>query len=137
VFTFLGLAFLNGMFGLPIFADAFARFIPWINILLVAEILLDVYLLFMGRWNVLGRVSKVVLEAASLGITVMLIRLPGLKIFTDEALVQALPTSESVAGVITAINLGVTIALVVVLIIQGIELAKALYGLLRINYRTK
>ena len=137
VFTFLGLAFLNGMFGLPIFAESFARFIPWINIVLVAEILLDVYLLFVGRWNVLGRVAKVVLEAASLSITVLLIRLPGLKIFTDEALVQALPVSESLAGVITAINLGVTIALVVVLIIQGIELAKALYGLLRINYRTK
>lgn len=137
VFTVLGLAFLNGLFSLPVFTDEFAKFIPWINVVFLAEIVLDVYLLFTAKWNVFGRVGKVLIEAAGLAITVMLIRIPDLTIFTNESLLNFIKISEEVGGVALIANYTTSIILIVVLIIQGIELAKALYDLLKINYRTQ
>ncbi len=137
VFTVLGLAFLNGLFNLPVFTDEFATFIPWINAVFLAEIALDVYLLFIAKWNVLGRVSKVLIEAAGVAITVLLIRTPDLTIFTNESLLNFIKISEEVGGITLIANYTTSIILIVVLITQGIELAKALYDLWKINYRTK
>lgn len=137
VFTVLGLAFLNGLFNLPVFTGEFSQFIPWINAVFLAEIILDVYLLFLAKWSMLGRVGKVLIEAAGIAITVMLIRTPNLTIFTDESLLRFIRISEEVGGVALIANYTTTIILIVILIIQGIELAKALYELLRINNRTK
>jgi hypothetical protein len=137
VFTVLGLAFLNGLFNLPLLSREFAQFIPWINAVFLAGIVLDVYLLFIAKWNVLGRVGKVLIEAAGIAITVMLIRTPNLTIFTDESLLRFIRISEELGGVALIANYTTSIILIVVLIIQGIELAKAVYGLFRINYRKK
>lgn len=137
VFTVLGLAFLNGLFNLPVFTGEFATFIPWINAVFLAEIVLDIYLLFLGKWNALGRVGKVLIEAAGIAITVMLIRTPDLIIFTKASLLNFIKISEEAGGVALIANYTTSIILIVILIIQGIELAKALYELLRINYRTK
>lgn len=138
VFTVLGLAFLNGlMFNLPVFTDEFLKFIPWINAVFLAEIALDVYLLFLAKWNVVGRVAKVLIEAAGVAITVMLIRSPGFTIFTTESIASFVNVSKNFSELTTIVKYSVSIALIVALIIQGIELAKAVYGLLRINYKTK
>jgi hypothetical protein len=137
VFTALGLAFLNGLFNLPVFTEAFAKFIPWINAVFLAEIALDVYLLFVAKWNALGRAAKVAIEAAGLAITVMLIRAPDLTIFTSESIARFADISENIAGLVTIVNYTTSIALIVVLIIQGIELAKALFGLLKSKRKTK
>lgn len=131
VFTFIGLAFLNGIFNVPVFTDDFSKFIPWINGVFLAEIALNMYLLFAGTWNGLARVGKVVIEAASIAITVMLIRTPGLTIFTTESLMQFVNISEEIGGVIILVNYTVKIALIIVLIIQGIELAQAVYRLVK------
>ncbi|RIK32315.1 MAG: hypothetical protein DCC56_00470 [Anaerolineae bacterium] len=136
VFTALGLAFLNGLFNVPVFTQEFAKFIPWINAVFFAEIILDLYLLFTAKWNTLGRAAKVLIEAAGIAITVMLIRTPDLTIFTNESLLNFIKVSEEAGKVALIATYSTAIALAVVLIIQGIELAKALYGLWRINYRT-
>lgn len=137
VFDFIGLAFLNGLFSIPIFTDEFAKFIPWMNAILLAELALNIYLLSNAAWNGLARVSKVIIETAGIAITVMLIRTPNLTIFTNESLLNFIKISEEAGGVALIANYTFKIALIVALIIQGIELAKALYGLLRINYKTK
>jgi hypothetical protein len=138
VFTVLGLAFLNGLFfNLPVFTEEFAKFVPWINAVFLAEIFLDVYLLFTAKWKTLGRVAKVLIEAAGMAITVTLIRTPGLTIFTSESIARFVDVSENIAGLVTIVNYTVQLSLICVLIIQGVELAKALYGLLRIKYKTK
>lgn len=136
-FTALGLAFLNGLFNLPVFTEEFSKFIPWINAVFLAEIVLDVYLLFLAKWNMLSRIAKVIIEAVGIAVTVALIRTPDLTFFSNESLLNFIKISEEAGKVITAANYTTWIVLIVVLIIQGIELAKALYGLLRINYKTK
>ena len=137
VFTVLGLAFLNGLFNLPVFTAEFSKFIPWINAAFLAEIILDVYLLSLAKWNVAGRVAKVLIEAAGVAITVMLIRSPGFMIFTTESIASYIDASKNLGELTTIVKYSVSLSLVVVLIIQGIELAKALYGLLKSNYKTR
>ena len=137
VFTFIGLAILNGIFDIPIFSAEFARFIPWINATFLAEIMLDVYLLRTANWTRSTRIFKILIEAAGMAITVVLLRTPGVIMFTPEAFVNIPQGSSSLEKLIGIFNLSVLISLIVVLIIQGIELAKAIYGLLRINYKTK
>ena len=137
VFTFIGLAILNGIFYIPIFSAEFARFIPWINATFLAEIMLDVYLLRTANWTRSTRIFKILIEAAGMAITVVLLRTPGVIILTPEVFVNIPQGSTSLDKLIGIFNLSVLISLIVVLIIQGIELAKAVYGLLRINYKTK
>ncbi|MCC6568301.1 MAG: hypothetical protein IT315_03605 [Anaerolineales bacterium] len=137
VFTALGLAFLNGMFNLPVFTKEFSQFIPWINAVFLGEIILDVYLLFTAKWNTPGRIAKVIIEAVGIAITVILIRTPNLTLFTNESLLNFIKISEEAGAAGLAAYYTTSITLIVILIIQGIELAKALYELLRINYRKK
>lgn len=137
VFTALGLAFLNGLFNLPVFTKEFSQFIPWVNAVFLAEIILDVYLLVTAKWNTLGRIAKVIIEAVGIAITVILIRTPNLTLFTNESLLSFIKISEEAGAAGLAAYYTTSITLIVILIIQGIELAKALYELLRINYRKK
>ena len=137
VFTFIGLAILNGIFNIPIFSTEFARFVPWINAIFLAEIMLDVYLLRTANWTRSTRIFKILIEAAGMAITVVLLRTPGVIIFTPEAFVNIPQGSSGLEKLIGIFNMSISISLIVVLIIQGIELAKAVYGLLRINYKTK
>lgn len=137
VFTALGLAFLNGLFNLPVFTKEFSQFIPWINAVFLAEIILDVYLLVTAKWNTPGRIAKVIIEAVGIAITVILIRTPNLTLFTNESLLNFIKISEEAGAAGLAAYYTTSITLIVILIIQGIELAKALYELLRINYRKK
>lgn len=136
VFGFVGLAFLYGFFNLPIFTAEFAKFIPWLTVALLADIGLNIYLLANGLWNGFARAIKVLIEAASLALTVILFRTPGLTIFTNDSLLSFINFSDELARVVLIVNYSFRLTLIIILIIQGIELAKALYGLLRINYRT-
>ncbi|MEP7135661.1 MAG: hypothetical protein ABI904_12080 [Chloroflexota bacterium] len=151
VFTFVALTILNlypqwlGMFFfsngeqtfIPLFTDAFFRFVPWINIVLVAEILLDIYLLREAVWRMWTRIAKIVIEAASLAITIILFRTPSIFGFNAETIAQGPFSPEQAQIFIKIATFTLPIVLVVILIIQGIELAKAVYGLLRVNYRIK
>lgn len=134
VFTFIGLAVLNGMFRIPIFSDEFTQFIPWINAVFLAEIVLSVYLLYTARWTPITRVARIIIEAVGMVITVILIRTPDVIGFTSDIFGYIPPESSvDIEKLVGIFNISVPISLVVVLIIQGIEVAKAVYGLVRMK----
>lgn len=151
VFTIIGLVVLNfypQILGLnftvdgkwvfvPILSEAFFGFLPWINLILLVEVILNTYLLRANRWSIATRVGKIIIEGVSLAITVILLRTPGLLGFTADSFANSPISAETAQTLVTVLNSMLPIALTVVLIIQGIEMAKALYGLLRINYKTK
>ena len=83
------------------------------------------------------RIAKVIIEAVGIAVTVMLIRTPDITLFTSESLLSFIKISGEAGNVALAAHYTTTITLIVILIIQGIELAKALYRLLKINYKTK
>lgn len=151
VFTFIGLAILNlfpEILGvtfftdgeqsfIPIFSAAFLQFMPWINAIFLAEIVLDIYLLRNALWTPITRIAKIIIEAASIVLAVIILRTPGIIGFTLESF-QNFPDSSVDPDMLFKIfSFSFTIAMVVVIIVAGVELAKAVYGLIRMNYRRK
>lgn len=150
VFTFVALAILNiypqwlGMFFgsdndivfIPMFTEKFFQFVPWINVVLVAEILLDVYLLRNAIWNQLTRLSKVIIEAASLTLTVLILRTPDIIAFSAESLINGPFEPEQAEIFVTIATYTFPIVMAIVIIIQSIELVKAVYRLFKMRRET-
>jgi hypothetical protein len=151
VFTFVALAILNvypqwlGMFFsagdeqvfIPMFTEKFFQFVPWINVVIVTEILLDIYLLRNAIWNRLTRLVKVVIEAASLTLTVLILRAPGIIAFNAESFANG-PFPPAQAEVfVTIATYTFPIVMAIVIIIQSIELVKAVYRLFKMRSETK
>ncbi len=151
VFTFVALAILNiypqwlGMFFftgdeqvfIPIFTEKFFQFVPYINIVLIAEILFDIYLLRNAIWNRLTRIGKVIIEAASLTLTVLILRTPDIIAFSAEALPGGSFTAEKAEVFVTIAASMFPIIMAIVIIIQSIELVKAVYRLFKTSSQTK
>lgn len=144
-FTFVGLAILNlypellGMsffsgekfFFIPIFSDVFLQFLPWINVVFLAEIVLDIFLLRKAIWTTPTRIAKVIIEGASLALAIAFIRTTGIIGFTVESFANSPFTPEQAEKFLTIANLAFSISLIVVIIIVSIELIKAVIGLVR------
>lgn len=151
VFTFVALAILNiypqwlGMFFftgdeqvfIPMFTEKFFQFVPWINIVLVTEILLDIYLLRNAIWNRLTRLSKVIIEAVSLTLTVLILRTPDIIAFSAESLLNGPFPPEQAEVFVTIATYMFPIVMAIVIIIQSIELIKAVYRLFKMSRETK
>jgi hypothetical protein len=144
-FTFVGLAILNlypeilGMsffsgekfFFVPMFSDVFLKFIPWINAVFLAEIVLDIYLLRNAVWTTGTRIAKLIIEGASLALAIAFIRTADILGFTAESFANSPFTPDQVDRFVTIANLLITIGMIVVVIIISIELIKAVIGLVR------
>ncbi len=151
VFTFVALAILNlypqwlGMYFftngeqtfIPLFTDAFFKFVPWINVTLVAQILLDVYLLRNAAWTNLTRIFNILIDSASLVLTVILLRTPNIIAITAESFINGPFTPEQGEIFQTIATLTVPIVFAIIIIIQSIEVAKSIYRLFKVNYQTK
>ena len=151
VFTFVGLAILNlfpeilGMsyfteekaFFIPMFSVEFFKFMPWINAIFLAEIVLDIYLLRSAVWTSVTRIAKIIIEAASIALAVIILRTPDIFGFTAESF-QSVPNSSVNAEMLMKIfNFSFSIAIIIVIIVAGVEMAKAAFALLRVNYKRK
>jgi hypothetical protein len=144
-FTFVGLAILNlypeilGMsffsdgdfFFVPMFSDIFLKFIPWINAVFLAEIVLDIFLLRNAVWTTTTRAAKVIIEGASLALAIVFVRTTDLIGFTAESFANSPFTPEQAEKFVNIANISITIGMIVVVIIISIELIKAVIGLVR------
>ena len=151
VFTFVALAILNiypqwlGMFFgsddewvfVSLFTEKFFQFVPYINIVLVAEILLDIYLLRNAIWNRLTRLSKVIIEAASLTLTILILRTPDIIAFSADSLLNGPFPPKQAEVFVTIATYTFPIVMAIVIIIQSIELVKAVYRLFKTSSQTK
>lgn len=145
VFTFVGLAILNlypeilGMsffsdgksFFVPMFSDVFLKFIPWINVVFLAEIVLDIFLLRNAVWTTGARIGKIIIEGASLALAILFVRTTGIIGFTAESFANSPFTPEQADRFVTIANLSITIGIIVVIVIVSIELIKAVIGLVK------
>lgn len=137
VFTFIGLAILNRIIDIPVFSEEFFKLVPWINVLLVSQIVLDIYLLRNAAWTLTTRVARVFIEAANLVIAIIILRTPNMISVTAESFPQ-IPANSSVdiTTLLMIMNLSISISLIIVVIIQLVELAKSAYQLFK-SYNTK
>ena len=151
IFTFLGLALLNlypeilgafiftkgEQFFIPMFSEVFFKFMPWINAIFLAEIVLDIYLLRNALWTPISRVAKILIEAASIALTVIILSTPNIVGFTAESFKNFPESSVDGALLMKIFDLSFSIALIVVIIVSGVELVKGIYGLIKMSFRRK
>jgi hypothetical protein len=129
----IGFGFFNEndwVFISPVLTDAFFNYLPSLNILILLEIGLGIYLLRRGFWNVGLRIAKIILELAGIAIAVVMLRGPNLVALRPEQLAGT-PLEESARVFTTLGNLIPTLVLTIVIIVSSIEVAQMVYQLMK------
>ena len=129
----IGFGFFNEndwVFISPVLTDAFFNYLPSLNILILLEIGLGIYLLRRGFWNVGLRIAKIILELAGIAIAVVMLRGPDLVALRPEQLAGT-PLEESARVFTTLGNLIPTLVLTIVIIVSSIEVAQMVYQLMK------
>lgn len=129
----VGIGFFNDsewVFISPILTEAFFSYLPWINILFLLQIGLNIYLLRQGWWTSGLRIINGLLELGSIALAIVMLRGPDLMDLRAEQL-RGTPLEESAQLFTTIINLIPTLVLAVVIIISSIEVAQTVYRLMK------
>jgi hypothetical protein len=114
----------------PILTQAFFSYLPWINILIVLQIGFNLYLLRQELWNTTTRVINILLELGSIALAVAMLRGPDLVSLTASQLTGT-PLEESAGLFITIARYSPYIALAIVIIVSSIEVAQAVFHILK------
>jgi hypothetical protein len=129
----IGIGFFDGgewVFISPLLTEAFFSYLPWINILTVLQLGLNVYLLRQGSWNVASRIANILLEIAGILLAVFMLQGPALVALTPEQLAGT-PLAESADFFVKGATLLPWLVLGVVIIVSTIEVAQGVYRLLK------
>ena len=114
----------------PILTDAFFSYLPWINIMFLLQIGLNVYLLRQGTWSMATRIMNIVLELGGIALAVAMLRGPDLVSITASQLAGT-PLEESAPLFVTMARLIPLLVLTIVIIVSSIEVAQAVYRLMK------
>lgn len=111
-------------------SEAFFRYLPALNIVWGLTIVLDVILFQRGRWEVWSRWALVGIKALMIGIAAIMLAGPSLIGVTAQSLLEAgFPAPEAADILVTMMNQGVRVALVLTILFDGLDLVKALIRL--------
>jgi hypothetical protein len=117
---------------LPALSDAFFTYLPYINILGMLQILLDLFLLRQGFWQVWTRLVSLASEVGTFVLALIMLRGPSL---VDTSSLAESPLVGSIEVLKPMIEFIPLIVLVVVIVISGIEAIQLAWKLM--NQRNK
>lgn len=142
LFIALGLALLNlwpnlveiAVFGdntwiyIPALSEAFFRYLPWINLLGIIQILLDLYLLRQVAWKTATRLIKLAVEVAGIVLAAAMLAGPPLVSLDNAKLAEIL--GESSGLILKLFYLLPSMVLIIVIVVQSIEVLQIIRDLL-------
>ena len=129
----IGIGFFNEndwVFISPILTEAFYSYLPWLNILILLQLALNMILLRRGWWNTGLRVANIMLELAGIALAIVMLRGPDLASLAPAQLAGT-PLEDSAPLFITLANLMPTLVLTIVIIVSSIEVAQMVYKILK------
>jgi hypothetical protein len=129
----IGIGFFNDndwVFISPVLTDAFFSYLPWINILFLLQIGFNLHLLRQGTWNMTTRIMNILLEVGSIALAVAMLRGPDL-VSLNTSQLAGTPLEGSAPLFITIAKLIPTLVLTIVIIVSSIEVAQAIYRLMK------
>ena len=142
IFTFLGLAILNlypnllairylndgTWVSIPVLTEAFFRFLPWINILSLVQIVFHGFMLGQRMWTPVTRLLGIVVDIAGMILAIVLLRTPGVFNFTSEVWsgISNAETAETLSRLFAVLP---TLIIAIVVIATTVSVIK---GLLRL-----
>jgi hypothetical protein len=142
IFTFLGLVILNlypnllairylndgTWVSIPVLTEAFFRFLPWINILSLVQIIFHGSMLGQRMWTPVTRLLGILVEIAGMILAIVLLRTPGVLNFTSEvwSAISNAETAETLSRLFAVLP---TLIIAIVVIATTVSVIK---GLLRL-----
>ena len=125
-FTEKGSAFI------PVLSQAFFSYMPWINLLWALQIGFDLMLLQQMRWTNAARWFWIAVKGGGIALAYAMLTGPSLINLTPEALMTGMDMPVDAAQIIaTMAAQGVKIALIVSIVVGGVEILKSLIRLVR------
>jgi len=110
---------------IPMLTAAFFRWLPYINLLWVLQIGLQLVLLRQGRWQLATRWFSVVLDLGGIAISYMLLTGPSIVSLSPAALqATGLFDATQIAGLSTAVQAGVPAIIGLIMVLQAIDVVK-------------
>jgi hypothetical protein len=139
IFTVLGLVVLNiypnilsiryssggEWITIPIVTDAFFRFLPWINIMGLLQILFNGYMLSQREWSPITRVFGILVDIAGMVLAVVILKTPGI-LGISAAQLSALGNADAAASLSRLSNFIPTILIILVVIGTAVKVGKSL-----------
>lgn len=130
----IGIGFFNNendwTFISPILTQAFFRYLPWINILILLQLGFNIFLLRSGWWSNGLRVANLVLELAGIGLAIAMLRGPDLAAL-NPAQLAGTPLEDSAEIFIALAKWVPTLVLTIVIIVSSIEVARMVNRILK------
>lgn len=115
---------------IPLFSEAFFRWLPWMNVAWVGEIIVHGMLLRSGRWNPSTRVFSIGVKVLQLVISFFLLTGPSILGMTPQTLLATGTISaETAQTIVPAAQLGVRVLLGLGIFGTTIEIIKSIYKL--------
>ncbi len=120
----------------PIFTDLFfSRFVPWLTLVWVLDILINVVVLRLGSWKAVTRLASIAVRTGVIAIGAWMLATPGLLNITAEAIRASGPLGIDTAELLaTMARQGFASVLVIVMILEGVEIVKHIYRLIRASF---
>jgi hypothetical protein len=150
IFTLIGLAILNlypnavGIFFntngtwtfIPALSKTFFTYLPWMNLLGVLQIVFNVYQLRQRTWTLFTRLCNIVFKVGTMVLAIVMLNGPSLIDLSAEKLAGT-PLADAADVFSKVMNFAPAIALIVVIIVSGIEVAQMVYRLFNNRSETK
>jgi hypothetical protein len=111
----------------PLLSEAFFHYVPYLTLVWVSTIILDIVLLRMGHWTTVTRVLVIGLKVISIIIAVSMLAGPSLIAVTSGALTNALGDAEGARILMTMLTQGMRVALWLAIVGGSIDVIKTIY----------
>ena len=109
---------------IPVLSPAFFHYLPWINVLILLGVALNVWLLRQGRWQTITRVFGLALRLANIVLFIFMLAGPALLSVTGTALPEGLGKLAPLFGLVPVL------ALLAALLGEGLKAIKIVSRLL-------
>ncbi len=117
----------------PLLSEAFFRFVPYLTIVWVLTIILDIVLLRLGYWKAWTRIVSICLMIISIIISAGMLGIPSLLALTTTSLTTALGDANAARILMNLLSQVVRVGLWISIIGNGIEIIQAVTRLVKDN----
>ena len=123
----LSFRFMNGTdwISFPLLTESFFRFLPWINVMGLLQIVFSGLMLSQRNWTPVTRLVEIAVEVASMVLTIVILRTPGIFGLTPEVL-TSFGITEAANELSRLFNFIPTIIIVIVVVATAVKVGKTL-----------
>ena len=109
----------------PLLSEAFFYFVPYLTLVWVLTMLLDIILLRMGHWTVVTRICLIGLKIVNIVIAAGMLGVPSLLAITTTSLTSVLGNAQAAQTLMTMISLFIRVALWLAIFGNTVEIIRA------------